>query len=310
MIIGPSGAGKTSLLRAVAGLERDCAGRIALGATTWLDTERRIKLSPDRRRVGYLPQDYGLFPHMTVSENVRFAGKRDRPELLDQLGVAHLAHARPRTLSGGERQRVALARALARDPRVLLLDEPFSALDAITRSQVRDDLGDILTGLELPVLLVTHAFEDATVLASRIAVIDRGELVQIDTPERLLHAPTNVLVAAVTGANILQGTAARTATGSTIRLTGGGELDSTTSASGHVQVAIHPWQLHLADPGNCRLTDTILGVHRDEGTVKIRLARLTIHAPASDNGSIQLTEGTLVGVRAAASDVHVLAAST
>ena len=102
---------------------------------------------------------------------MRFAGKRDRPDLLERLGIAHLAGARPRQLSGGERQRVALARALARDPRVLLLDEPFGALDAITRRQVRDELGDLLTTLRLPTLLVTHAFEDAAALARP----DRGD---------------------------------------------------------------------------------------------------------------------------------------
>jgi ABC-type sulfate/molybdate transport systems ATPase subunit len=309
-LIGPSGAGKTSLLRAVAGLEHDCTGRIALDGIPWLDSRQRVDLSPERRRVGYLPQDYGLFPHLTVAGNVRFAGKRDRPELLDQLGIAHLAHARPRDLSGGERQRVALARALARDPRVLLLDEPFSALDAITRRQVRDELADNLTQLQLPVLLVTHVFEDAAALAERIAVIDHGELLQFDTPAELLAAPATVLVAALTGANILQGTATRTPTGSTIRLTGGGELDSTTPASGPVQLAIHPWQLQLTDPSACRLTDTVLGVHCDGAARRIRLTRLTIHAPLSDSGHAQLTEGASVGVRAAPGDVHVLETAT
>lgn len=309
-IIGPSGAGKTSLLRAVAGLERQCTGQIVLGGTPWLDSERRIDLSPKRRQVGYLPQDYGLFPHLTVAANVRFGGKRDRPELLDQLGIAHLARARPTALSGGERQRVALARALARDPRVLLLDEPFSALDAITRRQVRDELADTLTRLGLPVLLVTHAFEDALALTDRIAVIDHGELVQLDTAEQLLAAPATVLVAALTGANILTDTATATPTGSTIHLHGGGTVDSATPATGAVQVAIHPWQLQLADASTCQLTDTVVGVHRDGGTVRVRLTRVTVQAPATGNGHPQLIEGALTGVRAPPSDVHVLKATT
>jgi molybdate transport system ATP-binding protein len=300
-ILGPSGAGKTSLLRAVAGLERGCTGRIALGGTTWLDSPGRTNVSPERRRVGYLPQDYGLFPHLTVAGNVRFAGGGPRPDLLDQLGIAHLAHARPHTLSGGERQRVALARALARDPQVLLLDEPFGALDVLTRRRVRDELADMLASLKLPVLLVTHAFEDATALASRIAVIDRGELVQLDTPEGLLDRPATVMVAALTGANILSGTATPTATGSTIRLIGGGELASSTAANGAVQVAVHPWQLELADPSTCRLTDTVVGIQRDGGVTKVRLARFMIHT-----SGVNLSEGASVGVRAAPADVHVL----
>ncbi len=303
-MIGPSGAGKTSLLRSVAGLERHCTGQIALNGVPWLDSTRRINLIPERRRVGYLPQDYGLFPHMTVAGNIRFASKLDRPELLEQFGIAHLATARPPSLSGGERQRVALARALARDPHVLLLDEPFSALDAITRRQVRDELADILTRLELPVLLVTHAFEDATALADRIAVIDRGELIQLDTPTQLLAAPANVLVAALTGANVLEGKATSTPTGSSIVLHGGGQLDSTTPASGPVHVAIHPWQLQLTDPSTSRLTDTIVGVHQDGGSRRIRLTRFTIHAPA--NGQVPLTEGDLVGLGALPEHVHVL----
>ncbi|MDQ6841829.1 MAG: ATP-binding cassette domain-containing protein, partial [Actinomycetota bacterium] len=222
-LVGPSGAGKTSLLRAIAGLERP-EGRIALEDETWLDSGRGIDLSPELRRVGYLPQDYGLFPHLTVAGNVRFAGRRDRPDLLERLGVGHLASARPAELSGGERQRVALARALAREPRVLLLDEPFGALDAITREHVRAELADTLASLELPSLLVTHAFEDAIALAGRIGVLDRGTMLQIAPAAELLRSPASATVAAITGANVLEGIAERSAAGSTVRLDGGGQI--------------------------------------------------------------------------------------
>ena len=201
---------------------------------------------------------------------------------------------------------MALARALARDPRVLLLDEPFGALDAVTRRQVRDELGDQLTELGLPTLLVTHAFEDAAALAQRVAVIDRGRLLQIATASELLAAPATVTVAALSGANILEGTAITTPSGSTVRLQGGGQLQSATPARGPVHVAIHPWQLELADPAACSLTDTVVSVRRDRGAVTIRLSRFTIQAPSSDNGRGPVTEGSIVGLRAEPRDVHVL----
>ena len=294
------------MLRTLAGLERQCTGRIALGQELWLDSQRGIHRSPERRRVGYLPQDYGLFPHLTVAGNVRFSANRDRPDLLERLGIAHLAAARPRQLSGGERQRVALARALARDPRVLLLDEPFGALDAITRRQVRDDLGDQLSQLALPTVLVTHAFEDAAALAQRVGVIHGGRLVQLATPRELLAAPASVMVAALTGANILEGTAITTPHGSIVQLEGGGELTSDITARGPVHVAVHPWQFQLADPAGCKLTDTVISVHPDRGALTIRLSRLTIRAATADNGQPPVTEGSVVGLLAAPQDVHVL----
>jgi ABC-type sulfate/molybdate transport systems ATPase subunit len=303
-LIGPSGSGKTSLLRTLAGLERPRAGRIALGDEVWFDATRRIHLSPERRRVGYLPQDYGLFPHLTVAANVAFAGRRERPDLLERLGVAHLAGVLPAHLSGGERQRVALARALAREPRVLLLDEPFGALDAGTRQQVRDELGDALPGLGLPTLLVTHAFDDAAVLAARIGVLDRGEVVQLGTASELLAEPRSVLVAALTGANIVEGTAEPARFGSIVRLSGGGEMRSSTSAQGGVQIVVHPWALELADPQTSSLTDTVLSVHPDRGALVIRLARFTVHVHS--NGHAPVAEGSTVGLRAAPQDVRVL----
>jgi molybdate transport system ATP-binding protein len=198
-VIGRSGAGKSSLLRAVAGLERPSRGRIAVAGELWFDAARGVRLRPEQRSVGYLPQDYGLFPHMTVAQNVHFAARGDRPDLLEQVGVGHLAALRPGQLSGGERQRVALARALGREPRVLLLDEPFGALDAITRAETRRALQENLRRLGLPTLLVTHSFEDAVALADRIAVLEAGRLLQVGTPAELRRDPVNETVAALVG---------------------------------------------------------------------------------------------------------------
>jgi len=305
-LVGPSGAGKTSLLRTIAGLERPHAGRISLGDELWFDAQRKVHLSPERRRLGYLPQDYGLFPHLTVAENVRFAARRDRPDLLERFGIGHLGSARPRQLSGGERQRVGLARALAREPRVLLLDEPFGALDALTRQQVRDELADQLPALDLPTLLVTHAFSDAIVLAERIGVLDTGRLLQLAPAEELLRAPANAMVAALTGANVLGGNATPTATGATVHLDGGGQLTTTASAAGPVQVAVHPWELELTDGDRGPFTDTVISVHQDRGALQIRLTRLTIQVPPGENGRGPVTPGMTVGLKASPANVRVL----
>jgi molybdate transport system ATP-binding protein len=303
-LVGPSGSGKTSLLRTVAGLERPHAGRIALGDEVWFDGDRRINVSPERRRVGYLPQDYGLFPHLTVAANVAFASRRERPDLLERLGIAHLGGVLPAQLSGGERQRVALARALAREPRVLLLDEPFGALDTITRQHVRDELGDALGTLRLPTLLVTHAFDDAALLADRIGVLDRGAVMQLGSAAELLSEPSSVLVAALTGANIVSGTAEPARFGSIVHLSGGGELRSATTADGDIQVAVHPWAIELSDPQTSALTDTVLSVHPDRGVIVVRLARFTVHV--SSNGHTPIVAGSTVGLRVAPHDVRVL----
>jgi molybdate transport system ATP-binding protein len=306
-VVGPSGAGKSSLLRTIAGLERPHRGRITLAEAVWLDTEDGVRLTPESRRVGYVPQDYGLFPHLTVAKNVRFAAKRYRPDLLERLGIAHLAGARPPQLSGGERQRVALARALAREPRVLLLDEPFAALDTTTRAQVRDELAEELRKLQLPALLVTHSFDDACALAQRVAVLDHGCIAQFASPAELLRRPATATVASLTGANVLDGTAAPTADGSTIRLDGGGEVASSTSAEGRVQIAIHAWELEIVGAGSSGLTDRVVSTRPQGGGVLIKLERFTVQTQPRQHPHTALTEGSTVGLRVAPADVRVLA---
>jgi molybdate transport system ATP-binding protein len=304
-LVGPSGAGKTSLLRTVAGLEHPQTGRISLGEEVWFDATERVHLSAERRRVGYLPQDYGLFPHLTVAANVAFAGRRDRPDLLERFGLAPIAQARPRDLSGGERQRVALARALARAPRVLLLDEPFGALDTITRSQVRSELTGALSELRLPTLLVTHSFEDAVALAGRIGVIDHGGLLQLGSASELLGDPADVLVAELTGANIFEGTASPSPLGSTVRLSGGGTLESLTHAEGAVRIAVHPWELELADADTATVNDTVVSVQPDRGALVVRLTRAAVRTAPSPNVKLPPAEGSVVGLRAAPECVRV-----
>ena len=246
-LVGPSGAGKTTVLRAVAGLNRPRAGRIAVDGDVWFDGLRGIGLAPERRRVGLVFQEYALFPHMTVRRNVEYAGRQSADDYLERFGIAHLESAHPAQLSGGEKQRVALARALARDPQVLLLDEPLSALDAHTKTAVRAELHDLLAALEIPVLLVTHDFEDAAALAGTVSVIVDGRLRQTGTPAELVARPADSFVASFTGANLLHGDAEPVRRGSTrVRLDDGATITTADPAHGRVVLAVYPWDITVS----------------------------------------------------------------
>jgi molybdate transport system ATP-binding protein len=243
-LAGPSGAGKTALLRIVAGLSRPPAGHVECG-DTWLDTARGIDLPPERRRCGLVFQDLALFPHLSAWRNVAYAASREQAlELLDRFGIADRADARPSELSGGERQRVALARALAARPRALLLDEPLSALDPRTRARAARELAAVLRELDVPVVVVTHDFAEAALLAGEVAVLEGGRLVQRDTPSRLAAAPASSFVADFTGAIVLTGTATPGDL-TRVALDGGGEVASVDRADGRVAVSVHPWDIAI-----------------------------------------------------------------
>jgi molybdate transport system ATP-binding protein len=247
-LVGPSGAGKSTVLRAIAGLVRPTSGSISVGGDVLFDGRRKVDLPPERRRVGLVFQEYALFPHMTVRQNVEYARRHAADEYLDRFRISHLASAKPGELSGGERQRVALARALARDPEVLLLDEPLSALDAHTKTTVRAELHELLAGLDIPVLLVTHDFEDAAALADEVSVIVDGSLRQTGTPSELVGNPSDSFVASFTGANLLHGVAEPSRNGSTrVHLDDGTVVVTADPASGRVALAVYPWDITLAD---------------------------------------------------------------
>jgi molybdate transport system ATP-binding protein len=254
-VAGPSGAGKTSLLRVAAGLLRPEHGLVEAGDETWLDTRRGVDLPPERRRCGYLFQEYALFPHLSAWQNVAYplrgSDRRQRAAaLLDRFGMGALADARPGTLSGGERQRVALARALAREPDVLLLDEPLSALDARTRAGAVRELGALLRDADVPAVLVTHDFAEAAALGDRVAIVDAGRMLQEGTPSELAAAPRSAFVADFTGAVVLTGTARGGADGLThVDLDGGGAVTSTDRAEGPVAISVYPWEIAIEPAG-------------------------------------------------------------
>jgi molybdate transport system ATP-binding protein len=217
-IVGPSGSGKSTTLRAIAGLDKPQSGHIVCNGATWLDTATGIDLAARQRRVGLVFQSYALFPHLTTLENVLEA-LQDRPAesrrdealaLLARIRLEGLEDRLPRQLSGGQQQRVAVARALARRPDVLLLDEPFSAVDRVTRQRLQHELAELRHDLPMPVLLVTHDLDEAARLADRICVIHRGRSLQTASPEAVMTRPVSPLVARLVNLrNVFSGSVAR-----------------------------------------------------------------------------------------------------
>ncbi len=296
-LVGPSGAGKTSVLRAITGLVRPPRGRIALGDDVWLDSEQRLSRKPDERRVGLVFQEYALFPHLTVRQNVAYAGKERADEYLERFRVSHLANAKPSALSGGERQRVALARALARGPGVILLDEPLSALDAHTKGAVRAELQELLRELALPTILVTHDFEDAAALADTVGVIVDGRLRQLATPGELVERPTDEFVASFTGANLLRGTARRLDDDTTlVRLETGELVYSADRGEGDVGVVVYPWEvsigrLHQQDSAMNLIHGEIRSVVAVGNRVRVRVGPITAEVTAASADKLELARG-------------------
>jgi molybdate transport system ATP-binding protein len=299
-LVGPSGAGKTTVLRVVAGLLRPQRGLVTLDDAVLVDTERGIDVAPERRRVGYLFQEYALFPHLDVLRNVRFgAGDRAQVDaLLERFRIDGLARARVGELSGGERQRVALARALARDPALLLLDEPLSALDTHTRAGVRAELRELLDGLRLPTVLVTHDFEDAATLAHKVGVISEGRILQLGTPTELVAVPNDAFVASFTGATLLAGHTVESRDGLTgVALDGGLVVWSADRAApGPVNVAVYPWEVALGEgaPDDSRLNHVrgpVLSVAPLGNRVRVHVGPVVAEITAASADRLDLRPG-------------------
>jgi molybdate transport system ATP-binding protein len=299
-LAGPSGAGKTTVLRAVAGLLAPQEGRVECNGDVWFDSGRDIDLAPEERSVGLVFQEYALFPHLTVEQNVAYAGKSPASELIDRFGLGGLAQARPDSLSGGERQRVALARALARDPRALLLDEPLAALDAQTRAAVRGELREHLRTFRLPTVIVTHDYADAAALADRIAVMVAGRIVQVGTPAELIAAPAGTFVADFTGGNLLPGRA-RAGTGglTEVLLADGTLLFSTDAAAGEVGVVVYPWEIAVArdapaDSTQNHVRAPVLSLVPVGNRVRVRVGPVTAEVTAASAERLGLRAGETV----------------
>ena len=236
-LVGPSGSGKTSVLRAIAGLLKtpSLQGRITVGDTVWFDksagSKQPTNLSPQDRRVGLVFQNYALFPHLSAIKNIAVSTTNTPADdgndlliaLIQRLGLAGLEHRLPSQLSGGQQQRVALARALARNPAVLLLDEPFSAVDAPSRTRLYRELANLRHSVSTPMVLVTHDLHEARRLADRVVILDAGTTLQSGTPEQVFSRPRNARVAELVGIqNHFQG---RFYKSSTAEQSGWGQLD-------------------------------------------------------------------------------------
>jgi molybdate transport system ATP-binding protein len=318
-VLGPNGAGKTTLLRALAGLVPLDRGRVVLDGTVLEDVSTGVRVAPERRRCGVVFQDYLLFPHLTAIENVAFGlrsrgmGRREARaragSWLERVGLAGVEEARPSALSGGQAQRVALARALAGDPRLLLLDEPLSALDASSRVQVRRDLVRHLAEFRGVRLVVTHDPLEAAALAGRLLVVEEGHLVQSGTVAEVTAHPRSRYVADLVGVNLFRGSASA----GSVTLADGTVIAAADPIVGDVFAVIHPRAVALH---RLRPEGTPRNVWRGEASgleLSGDRARVQVDAPLSLVAEVtsaavtelRLAEGGPVWVSVKATEVSV-----
>jgi iron(III) transport system ATP-binding protein len=252
-LLGPSGCGKTTLLRLIAGFERPDSGSIVLGDRELAGP--RSFVPPEKRHVGLVFQDYALFNHMTVEANVRFglsrgADRRRAHDMLEMVGLAGLGKRMPHELSGGQQQRVALARTLAAEPRLVLLDEPFSNLDPGLRERVREEVWDILHSQGATAIIVTHDQEEALSLHGEVAVMMQGKLVQVGAPADVYERPASREVAVFVGdANVLPGRASGAEAESEL-----GRVTLNAAADGEIDLVIRPEHIEFSPVGGVEAT--------------------------------------------------------
>jgi molybdate transport system ATP-binding protein len=318
-VLGPNGAGKTTLLRALSGLTPLDEGRIELDGRTLDEPESHTLVPPERRPVAVVFQDYLLFPHLTIAANVAFGlksrgrGKAEARRIaldwLDRMGLGDRAGDRPGQLSGGQAQRVALARALATDPRLLLLDEPLSALDVATRASVRHELRQHLRDFTGACLLVTHDPLDAAVIADTMVIIEDGAVAQQGTLAEITARPRSAYVAELLGINLLSASAS----GTELHLADGVSLTSATSESGPVFAVIPPQAiaLHLSDPGGSPRNSwptTVDELHLVGDRVRVRLGApvpLAAEVTPAALAEMDVSEGSPVWVAVKATQIVV-----
>jgi molybdate transport system ATP-binding protein len=318
-LLGPNGAGKTTFLRAIAGLIPIESGHVRLDGKVLEDGATGDYVPTEARPIGFVFQDYLLFPHLSVLENVGFGlhsrrtRSRDAAEKaavwLERVGLSAYAQAKPNQLSGGQRQRVALARALAPDPRLLLLDEPLAALDVTTRAEVRRDLKRHLASFPGLRLVVTHDPLEAAALADRLVVMEDGKLVQTGTPAEVTERPRSQYVADLVGVNLLKGQA----DSGLIRLTGGSVVAAAAAESGEVFAVIHPRAvaLHQRRPeGSPRNVwpGRIKGIEMLGGRVRVRIAGdvpVVAEVTPAALKELDLDEGAEIWLSFKATDVGV-----
>jgi molybdate transport system ATP-binding protein len=319
-LVGPNGAGKSTLLRSIVGLDAVDAGRIVLDGTVLDDPESGTLVPARRRGIGVVFQDRLLFDHLDVVENVAFGvrgrkmsrreARRIALEWLERFGLAHLAASRPPALSGGEAQRVALARALAFEPRLLLLDEPFAALDASTRIEVRREVRRHLATLSVPRILVTHDPLEALGLADRIVVLEAGRITQVGAPADLAARPRSPYVADLLGVNLLRGTLR----GDQLDLGDGRRIAvvaATRSGPATATIAPRAVTLHRARPeGSARnvWATTVADVDDHGDRVRVRVGDpipLAVDVTLAARDELQLAPGVPVWVSFKATEVAV-----